>query len=252
MALIERAIRKIKKELVGLKTDTYETLKPRFSGKKGLEIGGPSGIFAANDILPVYADARQVDGVNFSTFTVWEHKIEEGHTYKYADKQTGYQFICEASSLTGIQDSSYDFLLSSHSLEHCANVIKTLQEWARVLVPGGTMVVVVPDKRFTFDHRRTVTEFAHLIEDYRNNVDESDLTHLDEILLHHDISKDSGVRDAAFFQERSMKNIENRCLHHHVFDQNLLVKAFEFLNLRVVLADFQRPHHIVMVAEKPL
>jgi SAM-dependent methyltransferase len=235
-----------------LEIKAYRDLKSRFTAKKGLEIGGPSGVFQANDLFPVYAHAQIVDGVNFSTFTVWEHKIEEGHTYKYTETKTGYQFICEASSLTGVPSNSYDFLLSSHSLEHCANVLKTLQEWARVLVPGGTMVVIVPDRRFTFDHRRTVTEFAHLVEDYQNNVNENDLTHLEEILLHHDISKDSGVRDAAFFRERSLKNIENRCLHHHVFDQNLLVKAFEFLNLRVVLADFQRPHHIVMVAEKPL
>lgn len=36
------------------------------------------------------------------------------------------------------------------------------------------------------------------------------------------------------FIERAKKNVENRCLHHHVFDENTLRKAFDFAGLEVI------------------
>ena len=46
--------------------------------KTGLEIGGPSKFFDLKSYFPVYLFAKRIDGVNFSTETVWEGKIEEG------------------------------------------------------------------------------------------------------------------------------------------------------------------------------
>ena len=71
-----------------------------------------------------------------------------------------------------------------------------------------------------FDHRREPTEVAHLLEDYERNTLEDDLTHLPEILQKHDLSMDSGVGTTEEFHLRSLNNFENRCLHHHVFDEN--------------------------------
>ena len=36
------------------------------------------------------------------------------------------------------------------------------------------------------------------------------------------------------FIERAMKNIDNRCLHHHVFDEKCLKKSFEYAGLKVL------------------
>ena len=36
------------------------------------------------------------------------------------------------------------------------------------------------------------------------------------------------------FIKRAKKNAENRCLHHHVFDEKNLRKAFDFAGLDVV------------------
>ena len=250
MVTLEKIIRKVKQRTVGLELTEYRKLKPMFTNKIGLEIGGPSAIFKADNILPIYPNAKRIDGVNFSTLTVWENKIDEGLTYTYDGKQKGYQFILEASVLTPIHDNTYDFLLSSHSLEHCANVIKTLEEWKRVLSPEGIMTVILPDKNYTFDHKRKITTFSHLMEDYQNDVDESDLTHLDEIMTCHDLSRDPDIADKDSFTSRSLQNINNRCLHHHVFDVDLMQKLFNYLNMDVLFTDLQRPFHIIIVAKK--
>lgn len=47
-------------------------------------------------------------------------------------------------------DGLVDFVSSCHVLEHIANPVDALREWARVLKSGGHMVTLVPDYRYTF------------------------------------------------------------------------------------------------------
>jgi SAM-dependent methyltransferase len=225
----------------------------RFDDKVGLEVGGPSVVFRTLSALPVYRRARRIDGVNFAAATMWEGRIVEGMTYRYARGKVGRQFIGEASDLAMIESSSYDFLISSHALEHCANALQTLTEWCRVVKPGGDLLLVVPRKQDTFDHRRPVTTFEHLLEDAARRVDESDLTHLDEIVELHDLARDVPGLTVDAFRERSLKNFENRGLHHHVFDEALLRKMFDHLNISTVFVDYARPAHLIImgrIAEK--
>ena len=54
---------------------------------------------------------------------------------------------------------------------------------------------------------------------------------LEEILALHDLSKDPQAGSAEAFERRSRLNFQNRCLHHHVFDQALaadMVRAAGF------------------------
>ncbi len=75
-------------------------------------------------------------------------------------------------------------------LEHAANPLRVLYEWKRILKNSGTILIVLPHKAATFDHRRPSTSFEHIKADFDSNVDESDLTHLDEILALHDLKLD--------------------------------------------------------------
>jgi SAM-dependent methyltransferase len=52
----------------------------------------------------------------------------------------------DAQFLDGVPDASFDFVHSSHSLEHMADPAVALQHWFRVLRPGGHLVVMVPDE----------------------------------------------------------------------------------------------------------
>jgi SAM-dependent methyltransferase len=60
-------------------------------------------------------------------------------------------------------DSSADFVLSSHVLEHFPDPIKALEEWHRVTKPDGFIFVIVPHKDRTFDIERPRTTLSELI-----------------------------------------------------------------------------------------
>jgi hypothetical protein len=98
------------------------------------------------------------------------------------------------------------------------------------------LILVVPSRDVAFDHRRPLTTLNHLIEDARVGVDESDLTHLPEILQLHDLKLDPGIGSRAEFEARSRNNRQNRCLHHHVFDMVLLKDLVEYVGFDLVKA----------------
>lgn len=221
-----------------------------FLNKIGLEIGGPSAIFGKNGSLPVYAYAQRVDGCNFSKHTLWEGLISGGPTYAYADGKIGTQFIAEGTHLVGIADESYDFVIASHSIEHFANPLKAIDEWLRVLKPSGVLLVIAPDKRFTFDHRRCVTPFDDLLNHYKLGTDEYDLSHLDEILSLHDLSMDRGAGTFENFVSRSKANYQNRCLHQHVFDKKLLRQVFNYFGVDVLFLGFSFPYNNIIMGRK--
>ena len=221
-------------------------------GGTGLEIGGPSSIFAWGGLIPVYPHARRIDNVNFASKTIWEDGTGEGNSFRfYSRKAPGQRFIGEGADLGVIPDGEYDFVLSSHMLEHTANPLRALGEWRRVLKPGGALILVVPARDGAFDHRRPITTMAHLVEDFEKNVGEDDLTHLAEVLQLHDLSKDPGVTDTAMFRERAERNAEFRSLHHHVFDMRLALAAPMHAGFALLAAEGLEPYHIVVLARKP-
>lgn len=238
--------------LLGVRASAaFRSCEERFRERTGVEIGGPSPVFSRNGMFPVYALAARIDNCNFGAATVWEGTIQEGQTFRFApDKPPGTQYIAEASHMPRIASGAYDFVLASHVLEHVANPILALREWTRLLKEQGTLVLVLPQKEHTFDHRRAVTTLEHLIEDHRHGVGEDDLTHLPEILALHDLERDPEAGDLDSFRERSARNVENRCLHHHVFDTRLAVDLVEHVGLHVEAVDDTEPPHILVVAGK--
>lgn len=235
-----------------LKLGAYRSSIRYFSGTVGLEIGGPSQLFQRGGLFPVYAVAKRVDNCNFGHHTIWEGMIAEGATF-YFDKRhlPGNQFVAEATRLEVINTGSYDFVLSSHVLEHVANPLSALKEWRRVLKDEGILVLIVPHRDGTFDHRRPVTSMDHLVEDFDRSVGEDDLTHLDEILALHDLTMDREAGDFDTFRERSLKNVENRGLHHHVFDTRLAIEVLNHSGLQIMAVEAFRPYNILLVAQKP-
>lgn len=223
-----------------------------FESGRGLEIGGPSNIFKKGNIIPVYPIACKIDNCNFHNQTTWEKNLQEGNTFFFdSRKKPGFQYIVEASNLQQrIAEFSYDFVLSSHCIEHLANPIKGLKEWVRVLRPGGVIVLIVPHKDGTFDHCRAVTSLDHLVQDFEKQVTEDDMTHLEEILRYHDLKKDPDAGDLNAFRERSKHNNQNRCLHHHVFDTHLAVELIHFMQLQILTVELFYPYHIAIIAQK--
>jgi SAM-dependent methyltransferase len=241
------------RRLLRPKVTNFQECAAFFQDKIGIEIGGPSpgGVFGRHGLFPVYPLAARIDNCNFGSVTVWEGAVQPGATFHYDDRHApGTQYVGEATDLGFIADRSYDFVLSSHTLEHVANPLRALAEWKRVLKDSGVLALVLPHRDGTFDRHRPVTALSHLIDDQRRNMGEDDLTHLDEILALHDMTMDPEAEDRATFKARAMNNMENRCLHHHVFDTRLAVEMADLMGFQILIAESWNPFHIFIIAQK--
>ena len=113
----------------------HEPYATHVAGGKGIEIGRPSAL--SRTTLSLYREVGDLDGVNFSTDTVWEGELRPGRNFAYIGNRKGTQFIADATDLSQINDGVYDLLLSSNRLAHVANPLKALMEWKRIMKPGG-------------------------------------------------------------------------------------------------------------------
>ena len=86
----------------------------------------------------------------------------------------------DVDRLRPIGDASFDAVIASHVIEHLANPLRALQEFHRVLRPGGRLVLVVPDRTRTFDHVRQPTTLRHLLDEHARNVAEVSEDHIRE------------------------------------------------------------------------
>jgi SAM-dependent methyltransferase len=224
----------------------YPIIEPFLINKLGLEIGGPSPMFRESKLIPVYDRCSRIDSCNFSSQTIWSGS-NDGQKF---GARLVKQYVAEACDLSMVRDGTYDFVLASHVLEHIANPLRALQEWTRILIPGGVLLVIVPDKRGGFDHRRPFTPFDHIEQDFEANTGEDDLTHLTEILALHDLRLDPPAGTPQQFRERCLRNSSIRAMHHHVFSHEVLARMFARLNMRVLTIALERPNHIVGFVQK--
>jgi SAM-dependent methyltransferase len=221
------------------------------AGKRGLELGGPSPMFRGDELLPVYVGVGALDCCNFATETLWRANIVDGAPYHYSPrKPAGTQYIREATALTGIADGSYDFVLASHVIEHVANPLLAMAEISRILRDQGSLILVLPHKEGTFDHKRPVTPLSHLLDDLKQGTTEDDTTHLDEWLRLVDLERAPEAKPFEAFRQRSLKNFENRGMHHHVFDMALAIAMVDSAGLQVHAVNTATPFHIIVLASK--
>ncbi|MFT6581929.1 MAG: SAM-dependent methyltransferase [Alphaproteobacteria bacterium] len=52
----------------------------------------------------------------------------------------------DAQNMAGVKDETYDFVHSSHCLEHIVDPEIGLRNWFRIIKPGGHLIVTVPDE----------------------------------------------------------------------------------------------------------
>ncbi len=214
------------------------------AGKKGMEIGGPSAVFRRWFNLPIYDQVGSLDNCDFTQNTTWA-----SHTTRFCfskRRPCGKTYFLEGSELHQIATDSYDFLLSSHNLEHLANPLQGLKEWQRVVRPGGHFVIVLPHYARTFDHRRFPTTLEHMIKDYELGMGEDDLTHVEEVFQAHRLN--DGARSDEELRALLLSNPMHRMMHHHVFEEGNSRALLEAAGLSVLALETQLPFHIFLLA----
>jgi glycosyltransferase involved in cell wall biosynthesis/SAM-dependent methyltransferase len=90
--------------------------------------------------------------------------------------------IDDGEVLGTVADASVDFVIANHMIEHCQNPIASLQNYLRVVKPGGVIYLAIPDKRYTFDRDRPVTSLEHLVRDYQEGPETSKISHFEEYI----------------------------------------------------------------------
>ncbi|MDQ3524043.1 MAG: methyltransferase domain-containing protein [Chloroflexota bacterium] len=61
-------------------------------------------------------------------------------------------------------DASYDWIIAAHVIEHMPDLIAFIQDCQVLLRPGGIISLVVPDKRYCFDHLRRRSSTGDVIQ----------------------------------------------------------------------------------------
>jgi len=210
-----------------------KTLIEITTNKLGVEIGGSSAIATT-----IYKNANSIDNVIFSKNTVWSNYTDE---YNYYDNKRGKIIVNDAVNIYNVKDETYDFCFSSHVLEHIANPLKAINEWLRIIKKGGYIIIIVPEKSVCFDHKRNYSVFSTLFLQYEKNIGEDDLSTLPEILKNHDLSLDPPAGNLGDFTKRSLDNFNNRCLHHYVYNNELLMEICNFFNCEFI---YNETNHI--------
>ena len=202
-----------------------ESLIDRYCSGKGIEIGPGAAPYSK---LP-------------ATVYVDKHFAHHGHKYVEAG----------ADDLP-FDNDTFDFVLSSHCLEHCPNTIKVLMEWIRVIVPEGILFLVLPHGERTFDQGREFTTLEHHIEDWQNEVDETDTAHWEDFARHSIPGYPHAWIDQGRKQDGSWDFewiVANGHMHYHVWTQNEIVAVLLYLgcNILVCLEELEERKDSFMV-----
>lgn len=144
-------------------------------------------------------------------------------------------------------DGAYDYVISSHCLEHIPDTLKGLMEWTRVLKPGGILFLMLPHAHRTIDRGRVVHPLQHHLDDYAKAVDLSDDTHHDEFLnitMANVIEMRMGSSDeqAGIF-EYSEKLAKGQ-VHFHCWTQHEMVDILRHLGLEILFVMAELPDHV--------
>lgn len=131
------------------------------TGGVGLEIGPSYNPIAAKS---AGFDVRTMDHASRADLVAKYSKM--GMPAEQLDRIEDVDFIWNGEPLTAVvgTDQRFDYIIASHVVEHTVDLIAFLNECGALLTDSGVICLVVPDKRFCFDHLRPLTSAGQLVE----------------------------------------------------------------------------------------
>jgi predicted SAM-dependent methyltransferase len=201
------------------------------SGKSGIEFGGPTELFSEQKHNMLFYPYVHLDGGNIISNNYFQQNISSNFIY---GEKIGRQYDVDCTNEEQLSKiKKYDFVVTSHAIEHFANPIKTLKLWEKyILKPGGYILSIVPDYEYCFDRKRPLTTLDHLIDDYVSDIGEDDTTHIEEQKTLHDWSYGG---HSQFYELCEINNL-TRVVHHHTFDIELVESMFEYCGFEKIFS----------------
>lgn len=140
--------------------------------------------------------------------------------------------IADGELLETVGDETQDFVIANQFIEHCQNPLLALRNMFRVLRPGGTLYLSIPDKRYTFDADRPVTSVEHLFEDYERGPGGSRRQHFEEWVRLVNKVEDEAQAAARLEELLGM----DYSIHFHVWTQAEMFELLAAVRRRLGLA----------------
>lgn len=179
-------------------------MSARYLSGRGIEIGAlHSPLWVTPRATVTYVDRMDVDGLR-------RHYPELA-----GSELCRVDAIDDGERLLGFPDGTLDFIIANHMLEHCENPLGAMRNHLARLRPGGVLYYAVPDKRFTFDADRPLTDFDHLVRDDREGPAWSRRSHFLEWSRFVDKATDDAGAEA---RARHLMEM-NYSIHFHVWDE---------------------------------
>jgi GT2 family glycosyltransferase/2-polyprenyl-3-methyl-5-hydroxy-6-metoxy-1,4-benzoquinol methylase len=133
--------------------------------------------------------------------------------------------IASGENLEPVATGSQNFVVCNHVLEHMRDPLRALDEWVRVLAPGGVLYVSIPNRNNPHDRLRPVTSLEHILEDHQEQGRKgSDADHASFFEWSHSAhAHDMGPDD----RDRHARDLiaQDYSIHFHVFDRMLFERV---------------------------
>jgi SAM-dependent methyltransferase len=166
--------------------------------------------------------------------------LESSKVYSIDSESRRFGVELKSDQITDFHDvgemgpGSFDWVISSHVLEHLENPLKALVGCRSVLSDSGVIYSVVPKYTETFDRNREVTTLRHLVDDLERGASGVDWFHVEEFLRNYDCEADlvfKGAYKDFFF---NYKSNPGRHTHYHVFDEALVFSMHGYAGFKCI------------------
>ncbi|MFN8026215.1 MAG: class I SAM-dependent methyltransferase [Acidimicrobiia bacterium] len=192
---------------------------------RGLEFG------ALHSPLQVGPDCEMTYADHFLNEELYEvfPEIEEHVRDQMVDVELKVDL--NTSDLTELVARDFDFFVANGVMEHLANPTQFLANVARVMRPGATLYVAVPDRNYAFDSRREITPFEHHWRDYECGVTEVEDDHIVDYLV--GVGKE--IPDDPEARAELIEEFRRHTVHAHVWDEESFAAFLRTADERVPL-----------------
>lgn len=149
--------------------------------------------------------------------------------------------VDDGETLATVGDASQDFVVANHFYEHTQDPLGTLANHLRVVRPGGTLFLAVPDKRRTFDAGRPVTPLEHVVRDHREGPAWSRRAHFEEwVRLVDKVPEEQVAARAAQLEA------EDYSIHYHVWVPGAFIELLEHARHELGLPFEEEAVHVAL------